>query len=159
MSVEQATLTDKTTVITSYFYEVLEANKGSLGIRQVFDGDRQLIAETPTVAVIAGDKSRELYGASLMTTVSFTVYLLVYHKRIDSRDGTGPVEGNERDVQALSESIEALFHRDVNLNGRVQHGMFTRIEPGYANRDEKLMRTTRMTWEGVARSNSLLVQN
>lgn len=149
------TLTQLSTDVSAYFYNTLEANKASLGIQQVFDGDRQLIAVTPTIAVIPGDKNRELYGASLATTVDFTQYLLVYTKRLDSPEG--PVEGNERDAMEMAERIEAFFHQDAHLGGLVQIGFFTRIEPGYANRGERLLRTVRMTWEGRARSLGLSV--
>jgi hypothetical protein len=148
MSTLDAVLTGDITVITRYWYEQLEANKGALGIRQVFDGDRILIQETPTVAVVAGQKSRELYGASMMSTVEMAVYFLVYHKRLQ------PSVLNEREVQELTQTIEDFIHSKVNAEGRVQVGLVTLVEPGYADRQGTTFRTTRMTWE--ARSRDLL---
>ena len=148
MSTLDTILTGDITVITRYWYDELEANKGSLGIRHVFDGDRILIAETPTVAVVAGPKQRELYGASMMTTVEMVVYFLVYHKRLQAS------VLNEREVQELSQSIEDFIHSKVNAEGRVQVGLVTTVEPGYADRQGTTFRTTRMTWE--ARSRVLL---
>lgn len=140
-------MTYQSSLVSKAIFDLLEANKEELGILEVFDGDRQLIAVTPSVAVIAGDKTRELYGTSVMNKVNHSVVLMVYHKKIQT------IEQNEREVQEFAEAIEAFLDRKANqtLGGLVVFGMVTRVEPGYANRDEKLMRTTRITWEAQSR--------
>jgi len=148
MSTTDLQLTGDITVVTRYWYDQLEANKGALNIRQVFDGDRQLIQEHPSVAVVAGPKQRELYGASMMTTVEMAIFFLVYHKRLQA------TTLNERQVQEHSKTIEDFIHSKVNAEGLVQVGYITNTEPGYADRTGTIFRTTRMTWE--ARSRDLL---
>jgi hypothetical protein len=140
-------LTDLMSVVTSALIEILEAEKAAYGIRQVFDGDVSIVPETPSVAVIPGQKNRELYGAGLMTKVDLSVALMIYHNRLQETQKT------QREVIELSEGIEELFHRHGNqtLGSLVIFGMFTMVEPGYADRQGTVLRTTRMTWEAQSR--------
>ena len=141
------TMTGHTTDVTWAIYKLLEDNKESFNIRQVFDGDRIVIPETPVICVTAGDKRRELYATGRTTRVEFTVYVMIYHKRIQT------VEKNDREAQELAEALEDFLHLFENstLDGLVIHGYVTRSEPGYANRSNSVMRTTRLTWEGESR--------
>jgi hypothetical protein len=140
-------LTDKLTEVTTEMLRILETERGALGIRQVYDGDMNIIPETPSVAVIPGTKSRELYAAPVTTRVDLQVALMVYHNRLQE------VQKQQRETVELSEAIEELFHRHVNqtLSGLVIFGMFTSVEPGYADRQGTILRTTRMTWEAQSR--------
>jgi hypothetical protein len=127
--------------------DILEAEKTTYGIQQVYDGDVNLVTETPSVAVTAGSKGREVYATGLMTKVDLQVVLMIYHNRIQE------VQKQQREVMELSEGLEELFHLHANqtLGGLVIFGMFTSVEPGYADRQGTVLRTTRMTWEAQSR--------
>lgn len=145
------TLTDRLTVVTQYFVDVLDKNKEYLGIRRVFDGDQRLINETPSVAVIAGEKERQLSGSSLTTRVDLTIVFMIYHNRVTN------VEVVQRESLEAAEALEDFIHQHEHQtlgespDNLVLFGMFTRIEPGYADRNGQILRTTRMTWEAQTR--------
>jgi len=145
--------TDQLAVVSAEWVSRLEAEKGALGIRAVLDGDRQLIGETPTVAVIQDLKQREIYSTGMMTKVDFKIVLMIYHQRVQE------VGKQEREAVELAESIEAWMHLQNNRrlitadepDGLIIYGQVTRMEPGYANRDDSILRTVRLTWEGQSR--------
>lgn len=131
--------------VTQAFVDLLNLNKVTLGLTDVWYGDQEMIPRTPAAAVESGQKTRELSGAPDVTTNRFTVFILVYMAKIQD------VQTTRKAADQLAESIEALVHQDNTLGGLVIFGMCTSVEPGYAIRGGTLMRAARITWEGFTK--------
>lgn len=140
-------LTDKITVVTGAIIDIFKAEQEALGLRDVWDGDMNMVPETPILAVIPSTKIRELNAAPVVARIDLQVALMLYHNRLQE------VQKQGREVQELSEAVEEVLHRHVNqtLDGLVIFGMVTRVEPGYADRSGTILRTTRLTWEAQSR--------
>ena len=141
-------IADRLSTVADYINTLLNTNKVTLGLQDVFYGDQEKIPRTPAVAVETGVYTRELsgIGGKGRTDNKFTVYILVYNNRI--RDE----QLNRKDVLTLSEAIMDVLHSDVTMGGNVIHGHVTAIEPGYAIRQNVLMRMARITWEGLTKT-------
>lgn len=140
------TLTTKTSVVTQAIIDLLEANSVSLGLKQVFYGDEELIPKYPSVGVDPGPLRRNYTGESLRTDNNFTVYLMVYHGAIRSAQIT------RKAADVLAETIVDLLHTNVRLGeGSAQlliDSLVTVTEPGFAKRGNELLQTTRIQWTG-----------
>jgi hypothetical protein len=131
-------LTDSLTVVTDYVHALVLTNKDTLGLADVWYGDRGKFPNYPCATVEAGGKTRELNGAPRKTLVELEVGIVVFHGEVRL------LEDNYRDSVLQAEAVEALIHMDKDLGGNVVHAMVTRFDPGYANRGG-LLRATRLT--------------
>lgn len=140
--------TDRFSPITDKIYTILDDAKTSLGVMDVYYGDQELLPRTPAVTVESGAYSRELagMGGKGMTENRSTVYVMVYFGRVQD------VQQNSRDADALSEAIMDVLHTDVTLEGLIVHGHVSGIEPGYATRRGVLLRSARVTWNGLTKT-------
>lgn len=138
--------TDKPTVVSQYIYDLLTDNKQELGIEDVFDGDQELIPRTPAICVLIGDYGRELTGAPFRTDNAFTIYLMVYHAKIQDN------QLNYRECNELAEAVMDLMHQNKTLGDNVIHGFVTSIEPGYVRQGRSLSYVSRLTWYGLTKT-------
>src|SRR4051812_41667019 len=134
-------LTGSLSVVCEYIFNMLEINKGRLGLEAVYYGDQNKIPVTPAACVEPDEKPREYKGAQRMTRVSLHLYVLVYHSKVQSP------QQNRRDADIMAESIETLIHADATLGGLVIDGMCTAVSSGYANRGGTMMRASRIAYE------------
>lgn len=134
-------LTDSLKVVAEYLETLLETNKGSLGLQDIYYGDQSRIPRTPTACIDPGEKQQNLNGAPRRVEINFTIYILLYHN---------PVKGVEtltKESDNISEAIENRIHLNPTLGGNVIHSLVTRIEYGYQTRGNTLYRVSRLTVE------------
>lgn len=136
-----ADLTDKVSVVATKLLDLLEENKVSLGLLDVWYGDQDKLPRQPAACVEAGSKSRDLNGVPRRTQVIMEVFVIVYHERVSD------AEENQRKSELLSEAVEDLLHQDSALDGLVIHSMVTSNEPGYVVRGGAQVKASRLTFQ------------
>lgn len=134
-------LTDQLSVVTKYIYDLLQSTQSELGLADVWYGDQEKIPRTPCVAVDSGEKTRELNGAPRRTLVNLTIYIMIYHHKVQQ------TQASRQEVEALSDAVETLLHTDPRLGDNVIHCMVTAMDPGYLQRQATMLRATRLTLE------------
>lgn len=124
---------------------LVEANQVALGLTDVFFGDQTKIPRTPAVCIEPGGKTRELNGIPRRTYVTLTVYLILYHYRIDG------IESIREDNDFLTEQLEAVLHVDAQMKAggeaTVIDSMVRDIESGFQQKANSLFRASRLTFE------------
>jgi len=140
-------LTNQITVLTQYIVDRLTTSKTSLGLKDIFYGDQELIPRYPAVAVDSVSKERELAGLPFRTDNNFTILLLVYHAQISNTAVT------RKSCDEFAEAIELNLHDDTTMGGNVIHGYVTMMESGFAVRGGSQLRATRITWSGYSKTN------
>jgi hypothetical protein len=126
-------------VLAQYLLDKVETDKVSLGVVDVFYGDQNRFPNYPTVCVEPSDKDRELHGAPRRTQVDTTIYILIYHGKVQD------VRQNLKECDILAEAVEALVHADPDLGDQVIHSLVTRVESGYATKADSIVRASRLT--------------
>jgi hypothetical protein len=132
-------ITDSAVVLVDYVSGLLTTAAPSLGIKNVWIGDRQKFPAFPCITVEADTKQRELNGAPRKTLVTFGVVVIVFHGA--ARD----LQDNYMDTMTLAEQIEGIIHADMRLGENVIDSMVSRVEYAYATRGGALLRATRLT--------------
>lgn len=135
-------LTDKISVFSGKIFDLIEANKITLGFQDVFYGDQERIPRHPAVCVESGDKAQELNGAPRRTAVTLECILLVYHSKVQQ------TQTSRRELELLNEAVELLIHQNRTMDDTVIHCMVTQIEPGYMSKNGTMMRASRITIVG-----------
>jgi hypothetical protein len=118
----------------------------SLGLKDVWYGDDDLIPNTPAINVTGNNKNTELAGTGHLVYTNHTVYLTVFHSRLDAPQVT------RRESDLLAEEVEALLHSDPTLGGLIIFGYVSALETGVASRGQVIMRSSRLTWTGQTRT-------
>lgn len=137
--------TDKPSEVTLYIQTKLQQD-ATLGLRDVWYGDQNLIPRIPAAAVEPGTRNRSWAGTSRQTLNSFIVDVILYHSVLEDIN-TGRLEALQ-----LAERVEALLHADPTMGGHVYAGLCTSIEPGYARRGDLLLQATQVRWEGNSKT-------
>lgn len=132
-------LTDKVADVIDYLFNLINTNKASLGLLDVFSADQEKLPRTPAMTLSPGRKSRTLNGAPRRTLVDLEVYGIVYIESVAS------ISANQALSDTTTEAVETLIHTDPNFGGIVIHSMVEDIEYGYAIRGSELLRCARMT--------------
>jgi hypothetical protein len=151
--------TDDYSKVALYIENLVKKYQTALGLQDVFYGDMDLIPRTPAACIETGPLVRQLTGAMARVDNSFTIYIMVYHGKVQD------VQLNKLQCDQFAVAIQNKLHTDLRLddpsvdatvtrgNGLVYYGMVTGIEPGYTIRSKSLMRTSRITWEGNSKTN------
>lgn len=139
-------MTGKLSVVVRGIYDFLVENKDTLGEDiDIWMGDQNLYPRTPAVTVLGGESRRELVTRPLGTDVTFDVFVMVVHSEIT------PTENNVLGAQEFAESVEDLLHTNLTLGDLVLFGMVQRIEMGEIPKATRLLRVSRLTWQGIQR--------
>jgi hypothetical protein len=138
--------TDKVSVVAQAVRAILVEASVRLGLQDVYYGDQEKIARSPSVAVETGNKNRDLTGAPRRTTITLQVFLILYHSKVQDNQVT------RLECDLMAETIEDELHKaeHVTLGGLVSHSMVTNVEYGYARRANTLWTATRMTYETLS---------
>lgn len=112
----------------------------------VFYGDQEKLPVSPCICVDPGTRPRTLNGVSYTGTNDFTVYILVYHARVQDNQLT------RKQVQQISEIAERLMMKDPQMGGLVIHCAVTENESGYVYRNNTMYRTNRITFTAMSRT-------
>ena len=135
-------LIDSANTLAVYIEDLINTNKGALGLEGVFFGDQNKIPVFPTACIYPGPKTREIEGAPRKTKVLLTIYIMIYVGTLTS------TEVNEFDAMKYAELVETLLHQDEDMNNQIVHGLVANIEPGIAIKDASMIRAVRLTFEG-----------
>lgn len=142
-------MTDSLSEVVQSLVNLLAANV-TLGLKDVYYGDENLIPRTPAVSVDADSKTRELYSTSQGVMNTFTVIITIYHAQF------GKVGVTRRECDQKAEAVEDVLHANRTLNDgsgdKLVHSYVRAHEPGYATRGNTVMIASRLTWEGKSRT-------
>ena len=111
-------------------------------------GDQDRLPSTPAVCVEPGDKDRTLEGVPNMTLNEFTIFVMVYHNKVQDNQLT------RRECDMLAYEIEAYLHEDLQLTlgdpaaPALIHGFVRSNESGYSFKNGTLYRSARLTFYG-----------
>lgn len=139
--------TENFSLVGEFIQDLLQETT-SLGLQDVFYGDQELIPRTPAVAVETGIFTRQLDGIPYRTKNVFRIYLLVYFAKVQD------VQVTRLQCDQKAEQIMRTLHQNKTMGGLVISGHVTAIEPGYTYRGRALMRSARITWEGLTKNNA-----
>jgi hypothetical protein len=147
-------ITDSVDVVAQYVIDKLKANatvlKSSTNIvvdpQDIYYGDQEKFPRSPSICVDPGNRARQLQGVSYRTDNNFTIYILVYHAKLQDNELT------RKESQQISEAIETLLHSDPQLGGNVIHGFCSLNESGYVYRQNTMYRTNRITFEPYSKT-------
>lgn len=147
-------ITDSVDTITQYVIDKLITNAALLkstsgvvvGSDDIYYGDQEKFPRTPSICVDPGNRRRDLQGVSYRTDNNFTLYIYVYHAKVQDNQLT------RKEAQQISEAIETLLHQDPQLGGNVIHGFCSLNESGYVYRQNTMYRTNRITFEPYSKT-------
>lgn len=148
------TLTDRTLVVAERFYDVLNANKVSLGIADVWFGDQELVPRTPSLCVEPGLKRREMRGVPDMTLLEIDTYFLIYHSKLST---TGGEQQQRRNCIGFAEAIETYLNQNhlrlhaANGDQLTLYGYCVEVDPGYAYKSDSRFHAVQMTWRSTSK--------
>lgn len=147
-------MTDSLDAVTQYVVDKLRANaavlKSSSNVvvdaADIYFGDQDKMPRTPSICVDPGNRRRDLQGVSFRTDNNFTIYILVYHSKVQDNELT------RKEAQQISEAVETLLHLDPQLGGLVIHSYCSLNESGYVYRQNTMYRTNRVTFEPYSKT-------
>jgi len=139
-------LTSSYVTLCQYLFDLVVANKGTLGLStavdvvNVFYGDQDTIQFVPAVCIEPDNKHREYNGIKRRTQNDFRIGILIYAGKI-----TDP-QSNRKDADLLAEAVETLIHANPQFGGLVIDSLVTDIDSGYQRKgDNTVLRTARLT--------------
>jgi len=140
-----ADLTKSLSEFSAAVEEILTDNKATLGLEDIFYGDQALVPRTPAVAIEPGTKDVGEPNPFRRVDATITVYIIVYHATF------GSPQDNRRDADTLAEAIEDLLNNASQMDGLVIHSYVSRVESGYASKNNTIMRSSRLTFTGLTK--------
>lgn len=143
--------TDNPAEVAQYLMALVQGDNGAttgIPADNVMYGDQQLIPRTPFVCVETGPMRSELAGTAYMLQNDMTVYLMVYHVNLRDPDGE---QMTRKECDQMAYDLRTLLHSDKTMGGLVIHGHVTNMDPGYAQRQNKLLKMTRISWSGLSK--------
>jgi len=138
--------TDSLETFVATIQGLIETNKDSLGIADVWYGEQRKIPRTPTVEVIPGQKVRNPAGAPRRVDNGFECYIMI---------AAGIVQDTQLNLHLageLAESVEAVIHADPTLGGICINSLVVRTEFGVAERSSTEYRAARLTVQAQSRT-------
>lgn len=120
--------TDSLAVATLYLFNLIDAQKVTLGLADNFYGDQQKIPRTPTTCVFASQKYREIQGAPRRVQNTLEMYVHLYISKVTDSD----LDWKQADT--LAEAVEGVIHADPTFGGLGYHSLVTSNEAGYLRR-------------------------
>jgi hypothetical protein len=140
------TQTDKLTEVGKRLKRLLDDNRTELGLTAIYYGDQNLIPKVPALCLEPVQKERELTATQMQSTNTFTIAFMVYHSIL------GSIQDARLKADEFAETIEAFLHSNKSLDGMLIHSHCTSVESGYAQRGNTIMVTSRLTWQGLSKT-------
>ena len=132
--------------LTQKIRDILEFNKEVLGVQRIYYGQQDLIPDYPAIVVESGTKDRGLIdGSTRRFEIILRCTIFVYIGKVQSSEVT------EAEAEQLAEQVEDVLHTDMTIGNSVVFGYVTQSTPGVALRQQTMIRTIRLTWEGQSR--------
>lgn len=147
-------ITASVDVVTQYVIDKLKANASTLvsasGVvvdaNDIYYGDQDKFPRTPSICVDPNVRRRDLQGVSFRTDNNFSIYIIIYHAKIQDNQLT------RKEAQQISEAVETLLHQDPQLGGNIIHCFCSLNESGYVYRQNTMYRTNRVTLEAYSKT-------
>lgn len=110
-------------------------------ITDVFYGDQEEIARAVTVCVDPGEVLQtDLYG-SRRALYTMKHYIMIYIKTV------GSMAQNRRICDQVAEFLKDVVETEPTLDGLVIQSSVTEVRPGYVQRGQSILRSTRLIIE------------
>lgn len=138
--------TDSLLTVGEALEDYLNDHAFQLGLRKVWYGADELIPETPAISIASEGKRRTLVETGHMTYNQFRFVFTIYHARF------GDTSVTRKECDELAESVEALLHDNIRLDGLVYTSLVESMESGAATRQSVIMRATRLVWVGQSKT-------
>jgi hypothetical protein len=129
-----------------------QAAAGTLGIsaNNMYYGDQTKLPKYPALCVEPGPKDQDYKGGFRVLNIQFTVYVILYLGVVQS------VQLNAVQVDQTADLVETLIHSDPSFKvGGVQKLIdivVKKVEPGYATKENSIVRANRLTVIGKSQS-------
>jgi hypothetical protein len=111
--------------IIDYLYNVLETDKGDLGLGYVGYGDERLLPQYPAVVVSYNAPTDRTLHATRHFRLEFSIQLVVYHAKMSASHKT-----RTREDMQLAAAIRNKLHEDKRFGGGVIFGYVASERPG-----------------------------
>lgn len=146
--------THKLSVVAQRIFDLIDANKVSLTLDDVFYGDQDKIPGGRTACIEPVQKQTPMDGVPDMVRNEFTVVILIYLEKVIE------LQNLRKECDLLAEAIEDLLHLHLDLDdnahtpnsGIVIHGWVVENMSGYSYKDNRLVRSARLTWQGKSKT-------
>lgn len=110
--------------LVDYIYELLDTNKGDLGLEYITFGDGQLIPFYPAATVVYDSTQREDRGTHyFLIEITCDIYVMHGKLTLDRQ------QRNKADLE-LATRVTNLLHVDRTLGGQVVSSLVKSEEPG-----------------------------
>lgn len=141
-------------VVGGRIFDLITANKAPLAIDNVWYGDQEAVPDGRTVCVEPVNVTRPMSGVPDMVTNTFGVAVLVYVTKVQD------VQLTRRECDVLTSAVADLLHQHLNLDDDVHtpgsdlvvHGWVVEHLSGYSYKSGKLVRSGRLTWQGISKT-------
>lgn len=146
--------THKLSVVAMRMYDLVVANKVPLTLDDVWYGDQEQVPHARTVCIEPVTVTRNISGAPDMVQNNFTVAILIYLARVQDLQVT------RQECDILAAAIEDLFHTHLDLDDNIHtagsdivvHGFINENMSGYSYKGNRLIRSARLTWQGLSKT-------
>lgn len=115
----------------------------------VYYGDR-MPTKFPAVTVEVADNPIEVRYVT-RTVRNFAAYLMVYHGRYNAAETTRKAADVNAENVAKVLNVDPQW-KDSLGQQRLVYSWVTRIQPGYAKRDNAILYVARLTWEAQSQA-------
>lgn len=146
--------THKLEVVAQRIKDLITANKVPLTIDAIWYGDQSQVPNGRTVCIEPVTVNRVMSGAPDMVQNNFVVVVIVYLEKV------GELQALRTECNVLAEAIEDLLHSHLDLDDNahtansdiVVHGFVSENLSGYAYKQNRLVRSSRLTWTGISKT-------
>jgi hypothetical protein len=128
-------------VFTSYLQGVMEASQVELGLNAVFYGDQNKIPAAYTLCIEPDDMSNEYAGVPRKMDVEVNILFILYVDRLQS------VQLNRFEADQKIEAIQNKLHEDPQVNEMAIDSYVRRMESGYVQKEESIIRASRLLFQ------------
>ena len=130
-----------------YIYNLLDDNKGPLGLKYVGYADERFLSHYPAAVVsYNAPLARELY-ASRQFRLLWSIQIIVHHARLSASHKT-----RTREDMRLAADVRNKLHQDFKLGGGVIFGYVEEERPGIMMDDKGQVNiATTLIWSGESR--------
>lgn len=137
--------TDSLVAVADAVKLMLENQSITLGLKDVFYGDQDLIPQFPAAAVEGQNLSERPSDTGFSKMNEFQVLVILYHSKIQDNQTT------RREADLYAEAVKAVLNSDRQLGGLVTHCWVSSTDYGYAVRSGVTIRAARILFEAVAK--------
>jgi hypothetical protein len=130
-----------------HIHDLLQANKGELGIQFVGYADETILPKYPAVVVSFNTPVTREIATLRQFTLTFNVQLIIYHARLTASHKT-----RAREDMQLAARVRDKLHEDHSMGGGVIFGYVVNEVPAITADDKgRANIATTLVWQGESR--------